>query len=717
MISYQKPSAFSIVSVPCIVLIINFSLAAAPPAPLDPLPSSAQVAWHKNDVMLMTHFSLETYALRHSADCGRCEHGNRCDTSPTLFNPVAFDANQWVATAKAGGFKGIVAMAKHQDGFCTWQTKTTSYSVASSPWRGGKGDIIKDLADACHAAGLRFGVYCSPWDKNYCDSQIVHYPSYTQFFAAQIKELLTDYGTIDEIWFDGNWQEDMKMGNEGWDTIYQAILSCHQPLVTFQGFWVSDTAHIRVWWGGNESGMAPEENWCIHPKPDSTLATIPSCEWWPFESDVSLEGMWFWENLYPIASLDRFKETYLTSAGRGSPAMINIAPNPSGLFDADAVNRVTSFKAWVDSIYSSNIAIGKTATASSVRENDTAAFGPDNAIDTAYDTYWAPDSSDSLPTLEVDLKKTDTIRMFILQEYIPLGQRVARHTIQTWNGSQWNTVRDTTRWCACDGNTGHWWKVDLGGECPITGTQIVWESSTGSVYKYKIEISSDNATWSLFLDRTANTDTSQTQRYSLPPYTEIYTRYIRITITGLDPGSWASFYEFRVLGNNNANIAVYKPTSSDCSQSAHPAYHGNNDLIGENTTIGCKRIYNLPNPVEASKVRLIVNRSRSFPLINNFGIIGNHVTSATKWDGTPVERQKRVTVLAVRPGHIRLLGPAVKNIILELVRVDGKMIKRQHYGNTSGIMDFPVPRLASGVYILKSSIDGKVIGHNTVFIQ
>jgi alpha-L-fucosidase len=694
-----------------VLAITGIGFTATPPAPVMPVPSVNQLAWHKSELMLMASLSLETYAPGYAYNCGPCVKGNHCEQSPTLFNPDMFDANQWVAAAQAGGFKEICVMAKHFDGFCTWQTRTTRYSVVSSPWRGGKGDIVKDMADACHAAGLKFGVYLGPWDLHYCDSEKVNFPTYAQYFNEQLRELLTNYGTVDEVWFDGAMQETMGID---WESVYLIILSLQPSSVTFQGFWITDTGRIRIQWIGNEDGLSSEMNWCITPQalPDSNLYVPSWAEWYDKEADVSLQGMWFWEDWRKVASLDQFKNVYLRSVGLNAVAMINIAPNPSGLIDTEAVNRLTSFKAWVDSIYSCNIVAGKNVTASSVRENDTAAFGPANAIDTAYDTYWAPDSMDTLPKLEVDLNGYDTISKFFIQEYMPLGQRVASHTIQTWDGSQWNTVRNTTRWCACDGNVNHWWKVDLGSAFDINGSRTIWETP-GHAYKYKVETSSDDATYTLAVDKTANTDTTQIQT----DYFTVNARYVRITVTGLDAGRWASFYEFKVLGNSLANLALNKSSVADCEQNGHPASQGNDDLMGEGITIGFKRIYNLPNPIVASKVRLIVNRSRAFPLINNFGIVGTHVTIATKWGDMPLRRQEKITITGIRSGHIRLLGQAAGVIVLELVRMDGRTIKRQRFLNASGTMDFSIPPHASGIYILKASIGGRVTNYATVFLQ
>jgi alpha-L-fucosidase len=709
MICHKHAIAVIKLSVLMVLTVSVISFSAEPPAPLNPVPSSCQLAWQKGDLMLMTCFGLPTFAPNYSYNCAL---GGVCDTNPMIFNPVAFDANQWVAAAKAGRFKGILAMAKHEDGFCNWQTRTTRYSVAASPWKGGNGDVIKEIADACHAAGLRFGIYCSPFDKHYGDSEKVAFPTYTDYFGAQLRELLTNYGTVDQIWFDGN--GNYLMGID-WEAIYQIVLSCHQPLVSFQGFWITDTASIRVWWVGNEDGVASETLWSVYPAPaDSDLSILQCACWMPSETDVSLEGLWFWEDWRPVQSLERFKGVYLKAPGRNSIGMINIAPNPSGLIDTSAVNRLVSFGAWVDSIYSMNIASGKTATASSVRENDPT-YGADKAIDTAYDTYWAPESTDAAPSLEVDLNGVNTIRMFILQEYIPLGQRVANHTIQTWDGNQWNTARfigDSTRWSSCSEYPGRWWMVDLGQSYAITGTEVVWQLP-GHVYKYVIESSSDSVTWSVSADNTANTNAVQVTA----DHFIANARYVRITVTGTDPGCTASFFDFRVFDSNGTNIALNKPAIADCEIGGYNANRGNDDDFGKTSTIGFKRILCPLNPIEASKVRLIVNRTRSFPLINNFGVVGTPGTNSIKWAGSPATRQSKLAILTIRRGHIRLLAPVAKNIIVELLRLDGRMLKRQQFLNTSGTLDFSIPPHASGVFILKASIGGKSIDYETVFLQ
>ncbi|MGA2508488.1 MAG: alpha-L-fucosidase [Chitinispirillaceae bacterium] len=662
----------------------------------------------------MTCFGLETYAPYYFVGRGECYS----DTTPTLFNPDNFNANQWVAAAKAGGFKGILAIAKHVDGFCLWQTKTTTYSVASSPWKGGKGDVIKELSDACHSAGLRLGIYCAPGDLHYCTAEEVNYPTYNQYFITQLRELYTNYGTIDEVYFD----ESYISNSINWDTVYQTILSLQPMAVSQQGDWWSDTGHIHIWWPGNESGINFDTCWNPYPPPNSNLVWPDSNlswmwgwgEWHPYEADMSLQGDWFWYNHPSVAPLDTFKRVYLTSVGRGAAVVMNIPPNPSGVIDTEAFPILRSFKAWVDSIYSMNLAHGKTATASSVRGNDPV-FGADKAIDTAYDSYWAPESTDASPSLEVDLGGMDTIRMFFLQEYIPLGQRVANHTIQTWDGSRWFTINpgNSTRWAACDGNTGHWWMVDLGASYNLAGSEVMWEH-VGHVFKYKIETSLDSVNWSLSVDKTASTVAAQTQTDT---FTANNVRYVRITITGLDTYCWASFYDFKAFDSNGTNVALNKTASADCEQSGHPAANGNDGGLFTGSTIGYKRIHQVSPPVVASKVRLTINRGRSFPLINNFGIVGTAGPSAIKWTSLSVTQQPRLEIQAIRRGHIHLRLLGAENISIELVRIDGKTIKRQPFFTKSGVVDFSIPQHASGVYILKASTMGKEAVSTTIFLQ
>ena len=203
-----------------------------PPEPLLPIPSEKQLEWQKKEMLMFVHFGIKTF---YPSD----NHMGEGEEDPKLFNPKYFDAKQWVKAAKAGGFKGIVITSKHHDGFCNWQTKTTDHSVSSSPWLDGKGDVLKQVADACHESGMLFGIYLSVWDRNYEISN--HEESeYSAYYEAQLTELLTQYGVVDELWFDGFGAENMKVNFENVSkiikkpTIDHSIPALNQPLVLFR---------------------------------------------------------------------------------------------------------------------------------------------------------------------------------------------------------------------------------------------------------------------------------------------------------------------------------------------------------------------------------------------------------------------------------------------------------------------------------------------------
>jgi len=410
--------------------------AASPPALLGPAPSSNQMAWQKAELLLFTHFGLQTFTGTNQAN------GNPSDT--LLFNPTQFNAAEWVSAAQAGGFKGIVLVGKHNEGYCTWQTQTTRYSVVSSPWQGGKGDVVKSIADAFHAAGLRFGIYLSVWDQHYKHwgtKEQATYPTYASYYEAQIQECLSNYGTVDEVWFDGNGSDSMNLTSADWSNIYTEVINLAPGCVTFQGFWPSDTHHIQLRWPGDENGDAGDPDWGFSPVPGTGMTVSSAALWEPQEADVTLQGNWFY-NGSAIETAAQIESIYLTSVGRAGVGLYNVAPNKLGLIDSASIKVLGRFNAWVDSIYTMNLSKGATAQASSVWADDSADFGPGNAIDTGYNTYWAPESLawNQPDTLTVSLPAVDTIRMFVLQEYIPLGQRVGAFNIQTYNGGKWTSA-------------------------------------------------------------------------------------------------------------------------------------------------------------------------------------------------------------------------------------------------------------------------------------
>jgi len=394
-------------------LLVSTSLnAAEPPKPLAPLPSPAQLAWQEDELTLFTHFGMNTFTGR----------GTGLGTEdPNLFNPTDLDCHQWVRVAKECGFKGIILTAKHHDGFCLWPTATTAHSVKSSTWRDGKGDVVRELSDACKAGGIKFGIYCSPWDRsvtNYDSDR----PAYAKYYHEQLNELLSNYGPVYEMWFDGN-----KANVADWPNIINFVRKLQPNAVIKQGPRVEPiTEDVR--WVGNEQACAPLDNWSVYPAP-STDAN--SRIWFPVECDTMMIGHWFWDGTPPkdLATLLNF---YYTSVGRNSILLLNVAPDKRGQFSDESVQRLHEFHDALEKIFGTDFAAGKRAVASNVRGND-ATFAASKALDGDKNTYWATDDGVTNATLEVDLGGEQEFNVIRLEEMIRLGQRVAEYKVEAWN--------------------------------------------------------------------------------------------------------------------------------------------------------------------------------------------------------------------------------------------------------------------------------------------
>lgn len=322
-----------------------------------PRPTPAQLQWQRDEFALFLHFGVNTFTDR--------EWGEGTE-NPAIFAPSALDAGQWVRAARDAGARTVILTAKHHDGFCLWPTKTTTHSVASSPWRDGQGDVVRELADACKAAGLRLGLYCSPWDRNhpaYGDS-----PRYNDVYVTQLTELLTQYGTIAEVWFDGANGEgpNGKKQVYDWPLIWGTVRRLQPNAVMF-----SD-AGPDVRWIGNESGSAGDPNWStVNP----SIVTAPGVDgpeiirslqhgdrdgtvWRPGETDVSIRPGWFYHAAEDakVKSVDKLMEIWFSSVGRNSKLLLNVPPNRAGrIADAD-VARLREFKATRDARFARELA-------------------------------------------------------------------------------------------------------------------------------------------------------------------------------------------------------------------------------------------------------------------------------------------------------------------------------------------------------------------------
>ncbi|MGA0919136.1 MAG: alpha-L-fucosidase [Gemmatimonadaceae bacterium] len=328
-------------------------------APRRPRPTASQLLWQRDELAMFLHFGINTFTDREWGD-GR--------EDPALFNPTALDVGQWARVARETGFKAMILTAKHHDGFCLWPTCTTRHSVASSPWKDGKGDLVREFIDACRAEGLRVGLYCSPWDRNhpaYGDS-----PRYRDVYAVQLTELLTDYGEIHEVWFDGANGEgpNGKRQEYDWPSTWKLVRKLQPKAVIF-----SD-AGPDVRWIGNERGVAGETNWSTV---DPTIVPVPGLSgdevmrsltegdrggsvWRPGETDVSIRPGWFYhakEDARVRTPAD-LVDLYFTSVGRNSKLLLNVPPTPAGVLHASDVASLRGMRAQLDAMFAEDLARG-----------------------------------------------------------------------------------------------------------------------------------------------------------------------------------------------------------------------------------------------------------------------------------------------------------------------------------------------------------------------
>ncbi|MBE3068994.1 MAG: alpha-L-fucosidase, partial [Planctomycetes bacterium] len=411
------------------------SQAVLPPAPIAPVPTPRQLAWFEREMIAFVHFGVNTFTDR--------EWGTGTE-DPAIFNPTALDARQWARTCKEGGLRMVVLTAKHHDGFCLWPSKDTEHSVRSSPWRGGKGDVVRELADACREAGLDFGVYLSPWDRHeprYGDS-----PRYNEYYLAQLTELLTGYGKVSELWFDGACGEGPNGKKQVYDfEAYWAKVRELQPMACM----FSDVGP-DVRWVGNEQGFASDPNWAMidrakmglgQPNPDQTHGRIDGPDFVPTEVNTSIRPGWFYhaaedDKVKPLAQL---LDNYYASVGMNGVYMLNIPPDRRGLMHENDAARLREFRRTIEATFAKDLARGKAATATNTR-GGAAAFGPEKAVDGDPATYWATDDGVLAAAIEVDVGVPVAFDRAVIQECIRLGQRVKAFAVEAWDGSAWKEV-------------------------------------------------------------------------------------------------------------------------------------------------------------------------------------------------------------------------------------------------------------------------------------
>ena len=413
-----------------------------PPAALGPIPSERQLAWHDMEYYAFVHFNMNTFTNR--------EWGTGAET-PDQFNPTELDARQWARVAKDAGMRGIILTAKHHDGFCLWPTKTTEHSVKNSPWRNGRGDLVKEVADACQEFGLKFGIYLSPWDRNNADYGT---PKYVEVFHEQLRELLTQYGPIFEVWFDGanggsgyygGANETRKIANRTyyqWDTTTAMVRKYQPDAVIFS----DGGPDIR--WVGTEDGWAGETNWSIMKRDEIYPGWEKYVElryghedgthWLPAEVNTSIRPGWYYHpgEDHQVKSLSRLIRTYYESIGRNGNFLLNLPVDTRGLVHEADVAQLMALKQQIDKDFKDELGQEAKAFASNER-GKSSSYCARMVNDGNPDTYWATDDGVTSGSIELQFDTPTTLNRILLQEYIPLGQRIKKFTIAAEIDDKW----------------------------------------------------------------------------------------------------------------------------------------------------------------------------------------------------------------------------------------------------------------------------------------
>lgn len=413
-----------------------------PPTPYGAVPTPYQMEWQKMEYNMFIHFGPNTFT--------DVEWGDGKE-DPKVFNPTGLDCRQWAATAKAAGMKGIIITAKHHDGFCLWPSRYSSHTVRESLWKDGKGDVLKELSEACKEYGLKFGVYLSPWDQNHPSYGT---PEYNEIFASTLSEVLSGYGEVFEQWFDGANGEGENGKKQVYDwELFNSTVYRHQPHAII----FSDVGP-GCRWMGNERGYAGETNWSrlniegFEPGKNSPETNILNTgdiygkAWVPAETDTSIRPGWFYSPSTDdkVKSLEQLIDIYYSSIGRNSTLLLNIPPNRTGRIHPNDSTRLMELRKALDESFKNNLAKGK-IIASSIRGNDKI-YAAENLLNGQYDSYWATDDSITTASVELDMENINTFNRIVLQEYIPLGQRVAAFNVEYWDADSntWHLLAEAT---------------------------------------------------------------------------------------------------------------------------------------------------------------------------------------------------------------------------------------------------------------------------------
>lgn len=451
-----KKNTFKILLCISPLLGYNQAIGQMAPRPYGVLPTQRQLKWQETEMYALVHFTPTTFQNK--------EWGYG-EADPVIFNPTEFNANQIVNAVKAGGFKGLTFVAKHHDGFALWPTKTTPYNISKSPFRNGKGDMVKEMMEACKKAELKFGLYCSPWDRNNPNYGNPEYIS--KVYYPQLNELYSNYGKLFTVFFDGANGGDGYYGGAkekrsidassyyNFDKIWGIVRSKQPDAVIF-----SDIGpDIR--WVGNEKGIAAETSWATFTPKSPQIGKKPAPGfvvseelpegtrngkyWIPAECDVPLRPGWFYhkEQDNHVKSVQTLLDLYYKSVGRGASLDLGISPMPSGLLNAIDVANLKSFGDIIRKTFSKNLAVNSIIKASNTRSNSLK-FSANMLFDNDRYSYWATDDKITNPEVMFTMSKKIRFNVIRLRENIKLGQRIEECAIDIWKNGQWQQIATAT---------------------------------------------------------------------------------------------------------------------------------------------------------------------------------------------------------------------------------------------------------------------------------
>ena len=418
------------------------------PEPIGPLPSPQQVEWQKMETYAFVHYGLNTFTDK--------EWGYG-DADPKTFNPTRMDVEQWVRTFKQAGMKGVIIVAKHHDGFAMWPSPLTDYNITKSSYDGpknkdGKVDVLAELRRACDKYGLKMGIYLSPWDRNHAE---YGRQAYVDYYHKQLEQLTTEYGPLFEVWLDGanggdgyygGACETRKIDRRNYYDFpkIHAIIEKNQP----QAIIFSDGGP-GCRWVGNERGEAGIPNWSFlrkdevypgYPKNHELETGHPDGDAWiPAECDVSIRPGWFYhpEEDSKVKTPEQLADLYYKSVGRNATFLLNFPIDREGRVNAiDSANAV-HFRQIIDEELKTNLLRGAKVTASSERGKR---FNARKLTDGKWDTYWSTPDGVNEGTVTLSFSKPTRVNRLLLQEYIPLGQRVGWFVASALIGGKWTSI-------------------------------------------------------------------------------------------------------------------------------------------------------------------------------------------------------------------------------------------------------------------------------------